>query len=254
MKRSSGPRKTASNLSESVHQQLNMYALAAGAAGVGMLILARPSEAKIVYTPANVTIGRGGVKSYNLDFNHDGIADLTILTIKDVNRCGADGSRRRIFETPASGNGVEGLPPAALSQGAPIGHSQRFYGKQGLMVSSVYAFGGGHSCRHFGPWWSVTDRYLGVEFKIRKKIHYGWARLTFDRGRKAMLTGYAYETIAGKSIIAGKTRPDDSSVNASVINYLPERPQPASLGVLALGAQGVSLWRRKESALEGSRN
>jgi hypothetical protein len=56
MKHSSGPRKTA-NLSESVHQQLNMYGVAAGAAGVGMLALAQPSEAKIVYTPANVQFG-----------------------------------------------------------------------------------------------------------------------------------------------------------------------------------------------------
>jgi hypothetical protein len=49
MKRSSGPRKTA-NFSRSIHQQLNMYALAAGAAGVGVLALAQPAEAKIVYT------------------------------------------------------------------------------------------------------------------------------------------------------------------------------------------------------------
>jgi len=33
-----------------------MYALAASAAGVGALALARPSEAEIVYTPAQVTI------------------------------------------------------------------------------------------------------------------------------------------------------------------------------------------------------
>jgi hypothetical protein len=36
MTHSSGPRKTA-NLSDSVHQQLNMHAIAAGAVGVGML-------------------------------------------------------------------------------------------------------------------------------------------------------------------------------------------------------------------------
>jgi hypothetical protein len=52
MKASPLPRKTA-NLSESIHQQLSMYALAAGAAGVGMLALAQSSEAKIVYTPAH---------------------------------------------------------------------------------------------------------------------------------------------------------------------------------------------------------
>jgi hypothetical protein len=53
MKRSSGPRKTASDLSESVHQQINMYAIAAAAAGVGVLAFAQPSEAKIVYPPAH---------------------------------------------------------------------------------------------------------------------------------------------------------------------------------------------------------
>jgi hypothetical protein len=52
MKASPLPRKTA-NLSESVHQQLSMYALAASAAGVGALCFAKPAEARIVYTPAH---------------------------------------------------------------------------------------------------------------------------------------------------------------------------------------------------------
>ena len=55
MKRSSGPRKAA-NLPESVHRQLNMYALAAGAAGVSMLGSAQPADAKIVYTRADKVI------------------------------------------------------------------------------------------------------------------------------------------------------------------------------------------------------
>jgi hypothetical protein len=47
MKRSSGPRKTA-DLSKSVHQQLSMYALAAGAAGVSALAcLWRPNSTKV---------------------------------------------------------------------------------------------------------------------------------------------------------------------------------------------------------------
>jgi hypothetical protein len=261
MKRTSGSFKRASDLSESVHQRLNMYTLAASAAGVSLLFSAQISEAKILYTPTHAVIGRGGVNSYNLDLNHDGIVDLAVQTIQDINRCPTDndGLRRRIFDTPASGNGVEGAP---LSQGSRIGHSQNFYGSQRLMVSSVYAWGGGHSCRHFGRWWSVTNRYLGVEFKIHNKIHYGWARLTFDRGRTATLTGYAYETIVGKSIIAGKTHdaadgstlnpdsadPDEFGTGVSLTNPIPDTPQPASLGMLALGAQGVPLWRRKESA------
>ncbi|HXM21782.1 MAG TPA: hypothetical protein VN948_11010 [Terriglobales bacterium] len=47
MTRSSRLRKTA-NLPKSVQHQLSMYMVAAGAAGVGMLALARAAEAKIV--------------------------------------------------------------------------------------------------------------------------------------------------------------------------------------------------------------
>ena len=50
------PRKPAS-LSLSVHHRLNMYALAASAAGVSLLALAPPSEAEIVYTKAHVVLG-----------------------------------------------------------------------------------------------------------------------------------------------------------------------------------------------------
>ncbi len=52
-------RKTVA-LSEALHQRLNTYALTATTAGVGVLALARASEAKIVYTPADVRIGANG--------------------------------------------------------------------------------------------------------------------------------------------------------------------------------------------------
>jgi hypothetical protein len=54
MNRSSGPRETAA-LPESIHHQLNMYAIAAGAAGVSMLTFTNLAEARIVYTPTRVS-------------------------------------------------------------------------------------------------------------------------------------------------------------------------------------------------------
>jgi hypothetical protein len=75
MKRSFRPRKTA-HLSDSVLHQLNLYALAASAAGVGVLALAQSAEAKIVYTKTHVVIGRNNI--YELDLNHDGLADFKI--------------------------------------------------------------------------------------------------------------------------------------------------------------------------------
>jgi hypothetical protein len=50
VRHSSGSRSTPSKLSDSIHQQLNMYALAASAAGVSVLTLAQQAEAKIIYT------------------------------------------------------------------------------------------------------------------------------------------------------------------------------------------------------------
>ena len=75
-----------------------------------------------------------------------------------------------------------------------------------------------------------------------------------------MLTGYAYEAIPGKSIIAATegnaddptadpdfANPDDPGSAASLT--VPNHPQPALLGMLALGTEAVPLLRRKESAL-----
>jgi hypothetical protein len=246
MNTSSGPRKTASDLSESARHRLHMYAIAAGAAGVGVLALAQPVEAKIVYTPANVNIGLNGVE---LDLNNDGITDVLLLKKEHKALCYFLAPRVSFFEYPAAGNGIEGAQ-TPLDYGARIGRGRRFSG-QALLASSVFV--GAHSCHHNGGWWNVKDRYLGVKFKVNGTIHYGWARLSFDRGRAARLTGYAYETIPGKSIIAGKTHgPTDEAVeenfgpSASLTNPIPDAPQPASLGMLALGAPGVPLWRREE--------
>jgi hypothetical protein len=107
----------------------------------------------------------------------------------------------------------------------------------------------------------VLHRYLGLKFIIKGKIHYGWARLHVHWHAphiSATLTGYAYETIANKPIITGKpTGTDDvekydPDSGAFLTDPIPDTPQPASLGMLALGAEGVPLWRRKESALQGN--
>jgi hypothetical protein len=57
MNRSRRPPRKPSKLSESIHHQLSSYALAATAAGVGVLALIQPAEGKIVYTAAHRRIG-----------------------------------------------------------------------------------------------------------------------------------------------------------------------------------------------------
>jgi hypothetical protein len=248
------PSRNPSKLSESIHHQLNMYALAASAAGVGVLALVQPSEAKIVYTETHVVIGRN--HGYELDLNHDGAIDFII---DNSYRCtsGNCGYYSLIVEWPNRVNLVAGYYIgnfpffSALKRGARIGPHARFKKHFGWMVRVQHSQGGHSSV--FGSWLNTKSRYLGLKFDIMGKTHYAWARFNVTVQKTtivAVLTGYAYETVPGKAIIAGATKEsDDSEPTASFNTRIPE---PATLGMLALGSPGLSVWRRKEQA-ESSR-
>jgi hypothetical protein len=263
MKRSSRPRKTA-NLSESVHQQLNMYAIAAGAAGVGVLALAQPAEAKIVYTPAHRVIRLHN--NYPIDLNHDGKTDFTI---KNSNFC-TDACHYNLFAIPGpdhKANGIigyaKGSAPyylaSALKHGARIAPGRQFLDRTAGMIQAAAC--STTFCFLSGEWKNVQNRYLGLRFQIKGQTHYGWARLTVKVVRPpnssitAILTGYAYETIPNKAIIAGKTKgTEDTSVEESNATPTAPIPEPATLGMLAMGAPGLSIWRRQESVGGTSEN
>jgi hypothetical protein len=240
MNRPSGPRKTASNLSEPVDQHLNMYAIAAVVAVVSVLALPQPSEARIVYTPTNVQVG---IRPYNLDLNHDGLTDFMLQQYHQVNRgcLGGRAERAWLTESGTQRNGVVGSGswPAALSQGRKIEPSRSFvFYANGMALAERGFFWRGGSCIFLreldGNWVKVSNRYLGVEFQIKGKTHYGWARLSFQVGYvyiNATLTGYAYETIPGKAIKAGQTNGsvdaptgDDPSPTVEDTETLDEKP------------------------------
>lgn len=255
--RSSG---TPSSLSESVHHRLNMYALAASAAGVGVLALARTSEAKIVYTPANQTIANK--IALNLDLNHDGTPDFSFYLSESIFReaRGPSPFGDAVLRVTAlqSDNQVLGVgtfrkqPNAsALPPGAEIGPKRKFSPGRHLMATTNYGCSA-TTCNGSsgGRWKEASRRYLGLKFIIKGKIHYGWARLTVDAdwGHRiqATLTGYAYETVPNKSIVAGKTKGptgnDEAPIGAA---FRAPAARPAGLGSLALGASAASVWRRQ---------
>jgi hypothetical protein len=205
MKPSSQLPKTPARLSDSVHHQLNLYALAASAAGVGILACLQPAEAKIVYTKAHHVIGPN--HSYPLDLNHDGKTDFSLRNLHQTSGTVVSGG---LSAVPAAVNGVEGIhtrlrPWAyALKGGAVIGPRQPFHATR--MVSIRIEDSAHYS---YGSWLNVSNRYLGLKFKIGGKFHYGWARLSVVVDQRAhitaTLTGYAYETIPNKPVVAGKT-------------------------------------------------
>jgi hypothetical protein len=261
---------TPSKLPRSVSQRLDAYAVAAAAGngdvcdlhvgsghhshwpyllgGLGMLGLGVPAEAKVVYTPTHHVINRassGTLVTYPVDLNHDGITDVVFEQSGGIALNPMGGFS--IFQAVAPGNAIEvgtrGHGWArAMTIGAHIGPAKQF--RQSAYMA--FAVRSGTETHQGGYWFSSEPRYLGVAFHINGKTHYGWVRLKNSSYRGATVTGYAYETIPSKSIKAGqKKSTDNTSVEEPNASITPPAPQSATLGALAMGAPGVSIWRRK---------
>jgi hypothetical protein len=247
----SQPPRMPSKLSDSVHHQLNLYALAASAAGVGALIAPSSADAKIVYTPTNVTIS----ETYGLDLNHDGKTDfllvkngcsslpactyIAVCATFEIRVCdfhSTSTTKSNQLRVNPAGDAGALMPGVKVNNGRfrPLGAGILMGMRRNLRTDTS------SQSNWTGPWVDggkgVKNRYLGLKFKINGKFHFGWARMTVTTANKriaATLTGYAYETIPNKPLITGKTKGPD------VI----EGVEPATLGWLAQGSGGLAAWR-----------
>ena len=244
-------------LSKSRDQNLNIYSVSAIAAGVGMLALVAPAEGKVVITRKTIPIPANSV--VGIDLNHDGIADFEFSFTSGGSICGFDASLR--VKMPARNSVIVTLKyhstgfASALVRGAKIGPSANFNGSTADApiehVDFAYCESSSRN-QHDGQWTNnPPNRYVGVKFLIHGTTHYGWIRLILDFPAKfgptpsAKITAYAYETVANKPISAGNVPSTAIQPNAQLDVKL---GQP-SLGMLALGADGLELWRREESLI-----
>lgn len=241
--------RAAASLSAKVERRLFNYAAAAGAAGVGILALSPRADAEIVYTPAYIRVTHNTV----LDLNHDGVNDFRFAGYRKV-RFPSSSAAASVLGV-GSGDQVLGASYAsALQAGSTIGPSGKFPG--GPRIVRVHDRHGLSSYLYdYGPWHSnpygIRSRYLGFKFTINGETHYGWARMNLHIERYAfitpVITGYAYETEANKSLRAGQKQQTDR------IGKLEAPGGPSSkhvlhptLGALAGGMLGLELWRREE--------
>jgi hypothetical protein len=245
------PLRSAVTLSGETSRRLHSYALAASAAGVSVLALVSPAEGKIVYTPAHKVIKTGS--KYDLDLNHDGLPDFTFHNERhsSSSECFLSVELSALPGGPA--NGIAGFKTVfengwaiALKRGYGVGPRRYFVGRwMATHYQSVMCDTGSG-----GSWRNVKNRYLGFKFKINGKNHYGWGRLNVSLqgfSITATLTGYAYETKAGKAIIAGQTAeadPDGKPADSTESGVAPaDSSTGTSLGILALGAKAIRAWR-----------
>src|SRR5579862_852276 len=252
--------------SEAMYHRLNAYALTAAATGVASLALAPYASATIVYTPAQVNIV-GPHAFYQLDLNHDGATDFTLGNAITTN---TDQFFWQLKLGVPAGNAAVGtfiyhgfINVRAMPAGSKIGPGANFYKSEALMAS-VYYGGGGLNLG--GNWIDKSGRYLGLRFQINGETHYGWARMNVQVNTTQLtvysrITGYAYETTPNKPIAAGQTHDDlvrlsaplsapethaqlDVRHNAPADTDHTAEVRLPTLAALALGADGLSIWRR----------
>ena len=151
--------------------------------------------------------------------------------------------------------GSHGPYASALLRGAKIGASDHFLSGKDTIEDTYFNY---HTYfqgfkNFYGKWaGNHPNRFLGVRFKISGKIHYGWVRITVNSAlthpfnlMSATITEYGYETIANKTLDAGLASTNAADLQSSTMT----EPRHASLGMLALGTEGLSLWRREEGSV-----
>jgi len=249
-------RRIPAKLNSKLDRNLLAYAAAAGAVGVGVLTLAEPSRAEVVFTPTHQTISSG--HGLWLDLNGDGITDFFF---KDSGGHGvaratcAPSSCPRVYwgdlevkgakpENQLIGVHQRGAFPwaRALPTNAKVGSSAAFV--SGTAIMGTFYQGTDGDNRWEGYWFDLKGQFLGLKFSINGETHYGWARLSVGQGAQlqfhGILTGYAYETLADTPILTGQRSGPDVGMAPTVPAATLE---PASLGRLAQGAYSLAAWR-----------
>jgi len=243
--------RVAAPINPRLEKNLAAY-MAVGAAGLALSVAAVPAEGKIVYTATNTTI----TGPTNIDLNNDKIADFTI----GLHYYFGLHSTRLLLKPDVAGNAVRCIVSAGTLKkcidasvgvtNEPVSQGDKFVASSGypngIFMANFIAYG---SKTYFlGPWAKAKNRYLGLKFMIAGQIHYGWARLTvqnWGKGGKVVLTGYAYETTPNMGILEGRTS-GPSEASSLGLGGMIELPQSSSLGLLALGADGLTAWRRED--------
>jgi hypothetical protein len=251
------------SLSKSIDSRLKVYGIAAAAASVGLLALAEPAQSEIIITNKKIPIPRcDGLGScpVKIDLNHDGIADFSFTL--GYYGYGQNVNGRGYINPLAGGAIVRARSYSSASplvRGAKIGPSARFV-SYGVDVEHSSYCTTNSVCfkeRNHGGLWGGNhpNRFIGVRFLIRGKTHYGWIRLTVTTSETAPMseeiTEYGYETIANKSCAAGL--PGTSAATSDRLNTEQTGKNSASLGMLALGADALPLWRRDDKVQPGNR-
>lgn len=200
-------------MNKNVQRKLSAYA----ATTAGAVALAGSADAQVIHVDINPDTAAHDSVYYDLDMNGDAIPELHFTAFDYQTPYGLV----NIAEVDVLGdtnNAVMGslyygyYPfPFALNNGDSVSGTSPDWqnktinnGVQYLGVMSAYG--------NYANWIGVSDKYLGVRFKIGANTHYGWVRISVTADVDSIIIKeYAYQLLPGVGITAGQlvgTGPD----------------------------------------------
>jgi len=195
-------KKTNTNL----EKKLKSYSVMAA----GLLAGGTVANAQIIYTDIDPDITLSD-SVYLLNLNKDTIPDFRLVqdgyfyySTSFLNVVGVQAldDNEILGDTVVQSSDVY-FYPKALQLNDTISAKQKiWYNSYSAPMYIKGAYSGYNILK--GNWKNVTDRYLGLRFKIGNDWHFGWARLDVAQNAASFtLKDYAYESTPGKRIIAG---------------------------------------------------
>jgi hypothetical protein len=180
-------------------------------------------------------------------------------------------TNNRIRNSPAANvlvddNGlvVDAAAGAVIGPGGKFGKGQSF-GMMFTYGNGTWSFRAHGTLKEHRGNLNLRDvNYVGFEFLLAGKVHYGWARLQVKFVRRQYyqtkahihILGYGYETTPNTAIAAGSCSAEaaptagksigNSNKNAdpTIGETVSIVPKTAALGMLAAGSVALPLWRK----------
>jgi hypothetical protein len=174
-------------------------------------------DQKLTCTPSS---GRWNFcsNSYPLDLDNDGIIDYLITYSYEYKFMGMEGQRETKKYVIIKCNNqntvaVDSVYPLAMNANNIISPGLNWK-SDSTRILNVYSQTCSLGCftSYSGNWFSIIDKFLGLQFKKGGKIFYGWVRLdvsvslTPSSTNSFTVKDYAYNSTPGQPILAGQTK------------------------------------------------
>ena len=194
---------TSKNLSKRLANYGALSAAIAGLSGIN-------AQEQIDYTDINPDYSGIPDPYYIIDFDGDTANDFVVYQTVNGLYGYVYGSNKLLgsvfaFTSSTYSSYIGLIYPFALNDGAIIS------GGQNSWLNQYYGFDSGFNILNvlsgaYGNWYDVSDKFLGVQFKIGANTHYGWVRLSVGTsGSSWTIKDYAYNITPNAPILAGQT-------------------------------------------------